>query len=412
MELGRIEDVATAVGVSGEAPDFQRFPILVKASEAEKNYVAPLPSLATASAVLAPASTTALPLSTLPPLQNEDGKPYEALKAYIGGLDPNVTEQHIFALFSQFGPLVRVQLQLDPSTKLNRGFAFVTYRDPKDANLAIQSMTNQMLARKMLRASWAKQSNANTPGVLSLTTTELPGDAQVKVQKAMIVLGQLNGSPPPPVPAVALASAAAAVTSSVSQATAAPVAAASTAVPAPEIMEGKKQEAAQIAAAIAETANAPPAASSIPTVAEARASMVAAIAKSNLVAATAAATAAAGFANAHLAHSGSPTRYLLVHNMYNKDEETDPGWQDEIKEDFVEESAKFGKIQQVTVMHTEPGGKIYASFETVEGARACAKNLHGRWFDKRQLRVDFVHESDLPPLAGAGAAAVAAPASS
>ena len=44
-------------------------------------------------------------------------------------------------------------------------------------------------------------------------------------------------------------------------------------------------------------------------------------------------------------------------------------------------------------MSKEVGGKIYASFETVEGAKACAENLAGRWFDKRQLKVEFVSDS-------------------
>jgi len=82
--------------------------------------------------------------------------------------------------------------------------------------------------------------------------------------------------------------------------------------------------------------------------------------------------------------------------MYDKDEETDEGWQKEIEEDFVEECSKFGKIESVTVMHTEPGGKIYASFVDPNGAKACAENLAGRWFDKRQLRVDYVEGG--PPL--------------
>jgi RNA-binding protein 39 len=82
--------------------------------------------------------------------------------------------------------------------------------------------------------------------------------------------------------------------------------------------------------------------------------------------------------------------------MYDKNEETEQGWEKDIKEEFIEEVSKFGKVIQATVMHQEPGGKIYVSFETVDGAKACADNLAGRWFDKRQLRVDFVNENELP----------------
>ncbi|OEU06823.1 hypothetical protein FRACYDRAFT_164728, partial [Fragilariopsis cylindrus CCMP1102] len=90
-----------------------------------------------------------------------------------------------------------------------------------------------------------------------------------------------------------------------------------------------------------------------------------------------------------------PTRHLLVHNMYDKDEETDPGWEKDVKEEFIEECSKFGKIDSVTVMHEEPGGKIYASFIDPTCAKACCDNLAGRWFDKRQLRVDYMQEENL-----------------
>jgi RNA-binding protein 39 len=43
-------------------------------------------------------------------------------------------------------------------------------------------------------------------------------------------------------------------------------------------------------------------------------------------------------------------------------------------------------------MSKELGGKIFCAFENIDGARACAENLAGRWFDKRQLKVEFVSD--------------------
>ena len=88
--------------------------------------------------------------------------------------------------------------------------------------------------------------------------------------------------------------------------------------------------------------------------------------------------------------SDNPTQHILVHNMFDKDEETDPGWENDIKLDFEEECAQYGKIASVVVMSKSAGGKIYASFESFDAATKCANNLAGRWFDKRQLRVEFV----------------------
>ena len=85
-----------------------------------------------------------------------------------------------------------------------------------------------------------------------------------------------------------------------------------------------------------------------------------------------------------------PSNHILVHNMFDKDEETEQGWEEDIKLDFEEECAQYGKISSVVVMSKEAGGKIYATFDSIDGAMSCAKNLAGRWFDKRQLRVEFV----------------------
>lgn len=90
--------------------------------------------------------------------------------------------------------------------------------------------------------------------------------------------------------------------------------------------------------------------------------------------------------------TGQPSKNILVRNMFDKEEETEEGWEEDIKLDFEEESSKHDKILSVKVMSKEVGGKIFASFESIDGARACAENLAGRWFDKRQLRVEFVSD--------------------
>ncbi len=96
---------------------------------------------------------------------------------------------------------------------------------------------------------------------------------------------------------------------------------------------------------------------------------------------------------------GDLSRHILVRNMFDKDEETEEGWAEDIKLDFQEEGGKHGKITDVKVMSKEGGGKIYTSFESLEGAAACAGNLAGRWFDKRQLQVEFVSDAAMSAAA-------------
>ena len=44
--------------------------------------------------------------------------------------------------------------------------------------------------------------------------------------------------------------------------------------------------------------------------------------------------------------------------MFDKDEETEKGWEDDIKLDFEEECAQYGKIINVVVMSKEVGRRV------------------------------------------------------
>jgi len=147
VELSSLNDVERALKATGKIPEFQRFPIMIKRSEAEKN----LPGASTSTAVFTPPGASSSTNHGGQPVQlNEDGKRIEAKQVYVGHIDRCVTQAQLYALFSQFGQLDKVILQMDMSTMISKGFGFLTYRDPKDANLAIQTMSGQMLAGKPL----------------------------------------------------------------------------------------------------------------------------------------------------------------------------------------------------------------------------------------------------------------------
>ena len=348
VQFGRIEDVNKAVSVSGQPPDFQRFPMLVKPSEAEKNYTI----VASSSVVTASMMGKATPATTKP-LLSADGKLIEAQKVYIGSLDPSVSDEHIFALFSQFGQLEKVSLQMDPTTKSSRGFAFLSYRHPEEANLAIQTMSNQVLAGRAIKTGWASQTST-VQGVEIVTSDKFPPDAAERARKAMIVLAKMSGASD-----AAIANAAISTTA---------------------------ERALDVALAGTHSV-ANHKSGAVPTVADARAHL-AADRSSGVVNVPAAVKLIGGEEN--------PTKNVLVHNMFDKDQESGDDWPIEIKEDFEEECSKFGTITSITVLSNEPGGKIYATFETIDAAAQCAKNLAGRWFDKRQLRVDFMRDDQMP----------------
>jgi len=138
VELGSLDELDVALGATGKIPDFQRFPILVKLTESEKNVV------------VGGSTATFTPASAAPVQMTADGKRIESQKVYVGSIDRCVTQAQLYELFSKFGTLDKVLLQMDMTTGISRGFAFLSFRDPKDANLAIQTMSGQMLAGRPL----------------------------------------------------------------------------------------------------------------------------------------------------------------------------------------------------------------------------------------------------------------------
>lgn len=140
VELAKLADVPNAVKLSGQVPDFQRFPISIKGSDAEKNYDDI--NMNNVAIYENPIPTRLVATST----NGDSNKKFEIQNVYVGSIDRCVTQAQLFALFSQFGSLEKVTLQVDTTTGLSRGFAFLSYSDVKDANLAIQTMSGQQLA--------------------------------------------------------------------------------------------------------------------------------------------------------------------------------------------------------------------------------------------------------------------------
>jgi RNA-binding protein 39 len=159
VELRHLEDVPKAVALSGQPPDFQRFPILVKASEAEKNYSAPKPLIVDAAVISA-----------------------NVQRVYVGNLDPAVTQEQLMALFEPFGSLQKVALQT--SSGISKGFAFLSFGDASAAYLAIQTMSGQTLLGRSMKTGWAQR--------VGEQSDEFPANASQKAQQAYQRLGQIN----------------------------------------------------------------------------------------------------------------------------------------------------------------------------------------------------------------------------
>ncbi|KAI8809966.1 hypothetical protein BJ742DRAFT_803088 [Cladochytrium replicatum] len=87
-----------------------------------------------------------------------------------------------------------------------------------------------------------------------------------------------------------------------------------------------------------------------------------------------------------------PTRCVLLKNMFDPAEETEPNWSREIEEDVRDECSQFGKVLHI---HLEPNseGHVYLKFESVNAAQAAITALNGRFFARRQILAVFVTDA-------------------
>jgi RNA-binding motif X-linked protein 2 len=76
-----------------------------------------------------------------------------AHSAYIfaGGLDYELTEGDLLAVFAQYGELVDVHLVRDKTTGKSKGFAFLAYEDQRSTVLAVDNLSGAVVAGRKIR---------------------------------------------------------------------------------------------------------------------------------------------------------------------------------------------------------------------------------------------------------------------
>jgi polyadenylate-binding protein len=70
---------------------------------------------------------------------------------YIGDLDENIHDETLYDFFSKFGPIHFVRIMKDPATGKSRGFGYVNFIYPRDAESARQYAQYEKLGRKFIR---------------------------------------------------------------------------------------------------------------------------------------------------------------------------------------------------------------------------------------------------------------------
>ncbi|CAM8912408.1 unnamed protein product [Rhodiola kirilowii] len=92
---------------------------------------------------------------------------------------------------------------------------------------------------------------------------------------------------------------------------------------------------------------------------------------------------------------GSPSECLVMKNMFDPATETDPDFDQDIKDDVEEECSNFGRVKHIFV-DKNSAGYVYIRFDTIEAAMKAQRAMHMRWFARRLVSALFMptHEYD------------------
>src|ERR671937_2290566 len=112
------------------------------------------------------------PLSQLPPaltpVQLIKRRGTMPVRLFVGNLSYHATEAELREHFSAVGPLLNVHLPTERESGRPRGFAFVEFNDPAQAEEAIRRFNNQPFQGRPLAVSHARareSARENGPGV-------------------------------------------------------------------------------------------------------------------------------------------------------------------------------------------------------------------------------------------------------
>lgn len=315
VEMADLESIPNCLLFNNVIPDFQKFPIAVKASEAEKNFIAKREG---AKEVVQPGAVLG---SILPDT-----------RVYVGNIHINIDEMSLQKVLEQFGPIESLKLHRDNMGN-SKGFAFVKYISMDSANMAMAALPSIELAGRQLKVGPVTDNRTNAmlnadvsaaANVGSTDTSNWKLDADdsgggglsmdsTKRQQLMAKLGQAAGLVVPTMPVVTMAPIVPAVGPN--------------GLPLPGKVEG------------------------------------------------------------------NPSRFVLVSNMFDPATETDPNWDQDIREDVVEESSNFGRVEQCYVEKNKPGGLVFLKMATIDAAVNAAHALHGRYFAGRMITALFLDEA-------------------
>jgi len=185
VEMAQLDAIPLVLMIHNTVPDFQKFPILIKASEAEKNFLAKQESAAAAS------SSAAMVKDRL----------------YVGNLHELIGEDDLREVLKNFGSIDSVKVTRDETGK-SKGYGFVKFARAEEAENALTKLDQQglELMGKVLKVGFVNDApNGNTPGNWKLDDDEGKTGVTLDSNSRLALMqrlggGTMDGAPMPGLP--------------------------------------------------------------------------------------------------------------------------------------------------------------------------------------------------------------------
>jgi RNA-binding protein 39 len=341
VEMKELGDIPNCLLFNNCVPDFQKFPILVKGSEAEKNVAGKKELVASIGHVDSnPTSGTATGV----------GGPDARL--YIGNIHTAIDEGAMQAVLEPFGILESIKLHRDEGG-VSKGFAFIRFMTAESAANCLRSLAGVELVGRALKVGPVIDNKTN-PNVIAVAQ-QIPGAIPSGFQSSMIdsaAFSILDGNPQGGLRMDSQSRLSLMAKLGASAGMAVPSTAAQSAYTMP----------AATAAAPAVAAPEPSLQPVVPPV------------------------------------SGTPSPCILICNMYDAATETEEGWELDIKEDVMDECKSHGPVEHCLVESRQPGGLVFVRFTETGAAAAAANVLNGRFFAGRMILVTYLDHAHYTEL--------------
>lgn len=320
--------VPMAIALSGQLLLGQ--PVMVKPSEAEKNLVQSnvAGAIGAAGGFIGPYSGG-------------------ARRLYVGNLHFNITEDQLRQVFEPFGAVELVQLPTDPETGQCKGFGFVQFTKLEDARAA-QNLNGQLeIAGRIIKVSAVSdQVGMQEFGANAADFDDDDGGGiSLNARSRAILMQKLDRS--------------GIATSGAGSVAPVPLANPTLGLTGPTV-PGMPSAVAPIVPSLGPT--------TIPGYMGLPAPAVAAPVVDPI---------------------GPPSDCLLLKNMFDPNNETEPDFDLDIKEDVQDECSKFGAVKHIFV-DKHSAGHVYLRFDSATSAIGAQRALHGRWFAGKMITATFM----------------------